>query len=1595
MDPITTAIMAVLPGLASDTLNDAVKSAYEGLKTVIRRKWGETAPISKAITAAEEDPTSKSQASVLAEKVEAAKANDDADVLKALQELVTALKAHDLGGEAVARIQLNITGGTQPGIIGAGNGLPTSLPAGTLAALVDGGNAIALASGATLTVFEIVRGPASAAAREIARHSLPGSARALADSALGIAVAVDECERHVLCLARGQQVTTICELPGAASAIVAGGAQAYALVKRGDTRQGQLVGIDLRRREVVSERTLSHTDMTLSLDQAGQRILIADPLAKKVSSLGLGLEVRTTSAGPLAFNSRRGAERMEVTGEAARPPPHSRSCCCCVCMSPTADEPRAETPLGLETPSGQQGPQHPGAGQPGGNDSGYDGQTGAPGPGGGTVVGNGSEVTNHPPGGGRVPCGRNLFWKVDSLQQAGGYFLAADRSAQNVALLSADMNLVSEWRFERGGALLLATEESSNIAMYVRGSKDWVLHDVHELVTTMRPALKDFTVEPEETKTFIGQRARSHGQSGAPTSISAVLLPVIETGQVFSTPNLSGFGAFIRRTMEAEVRDYYHENSFGSLNDVTIKVFGVDVGPAGGPLQLPRKLADYFYPVYVPATLELAKNAVSATDEVIFDGREALTIQATPLSGGGSQGTLTFPFYALGLKVDLTFFPAQVKFLGTERLELQVTTPAGAPKTLKLTFPSKTFDIPDLASVNGKLAELATYLDDAMKAAEAAVGVAPRLFAVPKAVRIPQVERDFGRLLVTFGSASTSGNRLEVKSATGTAPGGDPLGLTSAITGTIKYSAPGQLETYLINSALLAQEANPGYDYTSRILNPPTCSYDVTSSRLTTRISIADRYGGPGAEVKMSASSGLEALFNSSASLSNSATTLNDATAVRDLEDLLRDAYTAANDRLRQPGQSLNALDIFGTVMIMPVEPPTPKFGVQPAEMWSVMPLGRPFDFRGVEWPHTIIDRNTPNVQKNGTWALVFIKNAKGELNVSVVCHELGHAIGFGDLYWQTGYRNELAYMGPWSMMDDDPALSHHCGYHKLQANWIPDGAGTPEDYGRVFPIGLPRPARTITRELLLVPIEIWHNGLETAARKVFGVPHSFPVAQLVWIDLGGDGAVFSLIEAREHAKNSAGYLHFSAGLPGDGGILITQGITWRLDDRFAVNNFYRRSLHLLNPANILRNPGDQFDLALAPELAVKGVKVEVIRREVVLGDTEVYHIKVTRDNAEFVDLYFDVGDPYYKSPDLWVDWWGNNQPKPENYSPDYPLGQPTDQGETIYVPNQGAEPHWLVARLRNRGQVEARDVKLNFFYLEPPGGGDGGKPLNTKSRGGLRPILPPPPVFSVPGGGIPQKAPVRWDVPAGFSGHTCILVEIEDYKIPRDAKGAALGSDDVWLANNHAQKNVDKYEALSASPFAPIEFDFSVYNGGLTPEVAFLEPEGLPYGMRLTVTRYLRKIRAGETAIFHCRLELDESVIRTGCENDQRFRIHAWRKDAESSARWGGVEYEIQPREKTVTTLSGAWYSSNQIDLGGKVVPSPGGGTIRIRLAFSNQQSRWVTVPLTSAGTFSWSDHAPAGSGELNAVARFEGNRKFGAAHSNPYDLRPPPPLR
>jgi hypothetical protein len=121
MDPITTAIVAALPAMASDLVKSSVKDTYDALKAVIHRKWGKAGALSNAVEDLEANPKSKGQALVLEERVADAKAAEDADLMHALARLVDELKEANIGGEAVAGINIHISGGTIQGVVGAHN----------------------------------------------------------------------------------------------------------------------------------------------------------------------------------------------------------------------------------------------------------------------------------------------------------------------------------------------------------------------------------------------------------------------------------------------------------------------------------------------------------------------------------------------------------------------------------------------------------------------------------------------------------------------------------------------------------------------------------------------------------------------------------------------------------------------------------------------------------------------------------------------------------------------------------------------------------------------------------------------------------------------------------------------------------------------------------------------------------------------------------------------------------------------------------------------------------------------------------------------------------------------------------------------------------------------------------------------------------------------------------------------------------------------------------------------------------------------------------------------------------------------------------
>jgi hypothetical protein len=120
MDPITTAIVAALPALGAELFKSSIKDAYEGLKAVIRQRWGNESRLAKSIEALEERPKSKGEALTLSENIAEVKATADPQVMQALSKLADALKKERLIGNGPL-ITTNVIDSTVQGIVGAAN----------------------------------------------------------------------------------------------------------------------------------------------------------------------------------------------------------------------------------------------------------------------------------------------------------------------------------------------------------------------------------------------------------------------------------------------------------------------------------------------------------------------------------------------------------------------------------------------------------------------------------------------------------------------------------------------------------------------------------------------------------------------------------------------------------------------------------------------------------------------------------------------------------------------------------------------------------------------------------------------------------------------------------------------------------------------------------------------------------------------------------------------------------------------------------------------------------------------------------------------------------------------------------------------------------------------------------------------------------------------------------------------------------------------------------------------------------------------------------------------------------------------------------
>jgi hypothetical protein len=121
---IVTAVVAGAVAAGKEVAAQVVKDSYAGLKALIVRRFGEKADVATALQQVEQKPDSTARQAVLKEELEAAGAEQDAEVLRQAQALLDLLKEHGLAAGPAYQAELRGSGAIAqgPGAVAAGAG---------------------------------------------------------------------------------------------------------------------------------------------------------------------------------------------------------------------------------------------------------------------------------------------------------------------------------------------------------------------------------------------------------------------------------------------------------------------------------------------------------------------------------------------------------------------------------------------------------------------------------------------------------------------------------------------------------------------------------------------------------------------------------------------------------------------------------------------------------------------------------------------------------------------------------------------------------------------------------------------------------------------------------------------------------------------------------------------------------------------------------------------------------------------------------------------------------------------------------------------------------------------------------------------------------------------------------------------------------------------------------------------------------------------------------------------------------------------------------------------------------------------------------
>jgi M6 family metalloprotease-like protein len=998
----------------------------------------------------------------------------------------------------------------------------------------------------------------------------------------------------------------------------------------------------------------------------------------------------------------------------------------------------------------------------------------------------------------------------------------------------------------------------------------------------------------------------------------------------------------------------------------------------------------------VPGGMTLTWGVSGSSLDVWFSGEETLTIQAVSATRGTRDFTLRYPAASFRASFEedttLTFDPAGpvrlFEFTGRDRqgdtyvLETRVSA---LPQTVTIDITRATLESGEAQTAISELLE--TMLENGLGPGGTAEGKA--IAFEPPLVRWYDPGSGLGTIDVSIHFAPGDGPERPYINDIHTVDF-DVFGFDSSSRIPAYFAFPDPLAVTYATEYLRRVLENAFHDHPeSADLEDSYFSTPVLSSggpdpvtvSITINLSIDDGNGGV-ANITPVSHTGADPLRLAEAGpLLGGDTSYNDHDTLRDTDEFVDDAYTAMIDAILAggPGSESERVDLaneffqgYTTLVFSYVDlPPYNQPGAWNVTAPDVAGL-RGFATSSNANDLKERDKQVDPFTNGGVIMILATNKAEGETtadgSAETLAHELGHKTGFPDLYYQQGFKDDAAYMSGLDIMAGaGGAWPHFTSYHKLVKGWI-----APEEINLVNP---PSAGNPVTRQVLLVPLERWNPSLEGQVRNAFpGAPDDIPVRAAMIAQLAGDGGQFVTIEARWQGAE------FSQSIDPPR-IVIANALDY-LDDTRYVDEVdpelgelsegflkpFRRKIHLLDQS--LRDIGDTFNVAQAPEFPVVGMHVSVVDRQDVDG-IPVFQVRLDWEQGDWIDLGFTDTLPAWRTPDIGLDWLGDGQ---HNWD----IGEPLEQGEKLMVPPAGTdpEPHQVFVRLWNFGTAPARDVTVNLHVYDPGGGGDADEE-NFFASQTLEEVQPS-------GDDNPAVLRFDWSVPPGQNPHICFRAVVADSDVPVDPDtGVALASADTTSSNDWGQQNVFEFEAIADSPPAPVDLLFRIYNDGPFRERVSLIPRGLPDGAKVTVSPRSLIVPSKATRYFRVKVELEEWLLHVSCGKDVDFLLEAWRRDGDSEVRWGATKYRIKPRLATALTLQGYWVY-DAIKLYGAISPDIGPGNIRLRVRFEGENAFWMERPLEGAGTFELElDGAQTQATSLSAYARFEGTADWSSSSS------------